>query len=64
MLLFCYNLLATYLQPTCNLLATYMKPLRSYRLLLHRMQNLLADVEADLHGERDHESVADLQAET
>ena len=45
--------IATY----CNLL----QPLRSYRLLLHRLQNLLADVEPDLHGERDHESVADLR---
>ena len=48
----------------CDLLqpiATYMKPLRCCRLLLHSLKNLLADVEADLHGERDHESVADLR---
>ena len=31
------------------------------RLLLHRLQNLLADVEADLYGERDHDGVADFR---
>ena len=36
-------------------------PLCRCCLLLHRLQNLLADVDADLHGERDHDGVANLR---
>ena len=45
----------------CNQNRTAMKPLCRSRLRLHRLKNLLADVEADLHGERDHDGVADLR---
>lgn len=50
---------ATYLQPIATRIEP-LNPLCRSRLRLHRLQDLLADVEADLYSERDHDCVANL----